>query len=65
MKVCMVSKVRGPNLVTHLKRAPKFECESKHGHQEDEEIGLRAQRLLTILGSIDNIIVGGSLYNNE
>jgi hypothetical protein len=36
--VCIISKVRGPNLVTHLKRAPKSECGSKHGHQKDEEI---------------------------
>lgn len=33
--VCIISKVRGPNLVTHLKRYTQI---SKHGHQKDEEI---------------------------
>ena len=36
-------------------------CGSKNGHQKDmclKEIGLRAQNMLTILGSIVNIIGG-------
>ena len=37
-------------------------CGSKNRHQKDmwfKEIGLRAQNLLTVLGSIVNVIVGG------
>ena len=50
--------------VTHLKRIPVLcvdMCGSKNEHQKDkylEEIRLRAQNLLSVLGSIVNIIGG-------
>ena len=50
--------------VTHHTWIPMFgRCVgSKNRHQKDmwfKEIGLRAQNLLTVLGSIVNVIVGG------
>ena len=62
------SKVEIPNSDTHLHRTPKFEwfviwCGSKNGHQKGimclKEIGHRAHNMITIPGSIVNIIVGG------
>ena len=59
-----------PNSINYLKQTPIFEwcvlrCGSKNGHQKDimhfKEIGLRAQNLLTILGSIFNMI-GGPIF---
>lgn len=56
-----------PNADTYLNQPPIFEwyvvtCGCKNGHQIDicsEEIGLRAQHLVTVLGSVVNIIGGG------
>ena len=60
-----------PNLVTALNWTPIFEwyvirCGFKNGYQKDMyliEIGLRAQNMIPILGSIVNII-GGNLYDH-
>ena len=58
------SKVEIPNSDTLLHRTPKFEwfvvwCGSKNGHQKgitcSKEIGVHAQNMITILGSIVNI----------
>ena len=60
------NKVDVPNSVTYLNRASVSEwwvvrCRSKNRHQKDmcfKEIGLHAQKLFTIQGSIVNIIGG-------
>ena len=61
------TKVYDPNSVTYLNRTPILEwwavrCGSKNGHKKDimylNEIGVHAQKLLTILGST-LIIIGG------
>jgi hypothetical protein len=60
-------KVNVPNSATHLTQTIKFEwyvvcCGFKNGHQKYtclKEIGLHAQDMLSILGSIFNIIDGG------
>ena len=57
-----------PDSVTFLHRTPTSEwwlvrCGSKNGHRNAitslQEIGLRAQNLLTILGSAVKMVVGG------
>jgi hypothetical protein len=62
-------KVSRPYSVTHLKCSPIFECSvgSKNGSQKYtclQEIGLRAQNVLTIIDSIVNLI-GGDLYDHQ
>ena len=62
------------NSATYLKPTPICEwdvvrCGSKNGYQKDimwlEEIGLCAQNLITILGSMVNISLGeGELYDH-
>ena len=58
-----MSKVSGPNSVTYLELTPRFEgcvvrCISKNEHQKDLSVKEIAQILLTILGSIVNIVGG-------
>jgi hypothetical protein len=61
-----VSKVDVPNSVTNLNKTLTFEwcvvrCGPKTNMKEDtglEEIGLHAQNMITILGSLHNIIRG-------
>jgi hypothetical protein len=56
-----------PNSITYLNRTPIIEwylvwCGFKNGHQEDmclEEVGLHAPNMISILGSIVKIIMGG------
>ena len=56
-------RVRGSNLVTHLNLIPIFEwwvarCRSKIGHKNEahsKDIGLHAQNLFVILGSLVNV----------
>jgi hypothetical protein len=66
----LYTKVRRPYSATFLSEYPIFQwcvvrCGSKDGHQKEIsliEIGLHAQNLLAILGSIVNII--GETYMN-
>ena len=59
-------KVRGSNLVTYLNLTPIFEwrvvrCRSKIGHKNkmcSKDIGLHAQKLFVILGSLVNVSRG-------
>ena len=59
-------KVDIPNSITYFDWTPLFEwyvvrCSSKNGDQKDmclKEIGLHAQNMITILGSIVNISGG-------
>ena len=66
MDKCRVIEVSRPNSVTYLNWTPIFagwvvRCRYKNGHKKDvcfKKIGVRAQNLLTGLGSIVYIIGG-------
>ena len=65
-------KVDVPISITYLNWTSFFKwyvvmCGSKNGHKKYmylKEIGLRAQYMMTILGSIVNIIGRGNLYDH-
>ena len=62
--LCLCHKVDMPNSITSLDQTPMFEsyvnkCDSNNGYQNGvclREIGPHAQNMLSIIGSIFNII---------